>query len=205
MLLHMQCKAVWIVNLVVEVTVNIPSFRWPLYSSPFEEIGTFLFRTVVFELPSTTWSDGIEKENKTARTRVRMDISTNRKEKTKRIMGGVNSEFHSHPWQGCVCVCVYLFDCCFLFAGGNHETFKRQGWRFPGFPSLWRGSYCWRLDCFRRPLFSETSMFHDLLGFWQCLAPEIVITGNLKFQDIYIEEILIRLGEVNWLKTLKEE
>ena len=164
----------------------------------------FFFRTVAFELPSTTWSDGIEKENKTARTRVRMDISTSRKEKIKRIMGGVDSEFHSHPWQ----VFVFVYICLivvFLFAGGNNETFKRQGWRFPGLPSLWRGSYCQRLDCFRRPLFSETSMFHDLLSFWQCLAPEIVITGNLKFQDIYIEEILIRLGEVNWLKTLKEE
>ena len=166
-------------------------------------MSTFLFRTVAFELPSTTWSNGIEKENKTARARVRMDIHTSRKEKMKRIMGGVDSEFHSHPWQGCVC--VYLFDCCFLFAGGNHETFKRQGWRFPGLSPLWRGSYCWRLDCFRRPLFSGTSMFHDLLGFWQCIALKIVITGNLKFQDIYIEEILIRLGEVNWLKTLKEE
>ena len=36
------------------------------------------------------------------------------------------------------------------------------------------------------------------------IAPKIIL-GNLKLQDIYIEEILIRLGEVNWLKTLKEE
>ena len=41
--------------------------------------------------------------------------------------------------------------------------------------------------------------------YWVYDIKNLVITGNLKFQDIYIEEILIRLGEVNWLKTLKEE
>ena len=41
--------------------------------------------------------------------------------------------------------------------------------------------------------------------YWFYDIKNLVITGNLKFQDIYIEEILIRLGEVNWLKTLKEE